>query len=121
GELEYWGEGAAGGLEPPDTSPFGVGPCLSGGSIPPPSAPKISGAKVLPGVFRPAARGTAFVAAHAGARLTYNDNEEATITLKLARVATGHRAGRGCAAGKPRKHQRPCRRTVRLASFTHAD
>jgi hypothetical protein len=122
GTLEYWGEDAGGDAETPhNTSGFGVGGCLGGGSTPPPAAPKISGAKVTPGTFKPARHGTAFVAARTGARLIYTDSRVATTTLKLVRLAAGHSTSHGCAAGKPKKHRHPCRRTVRLASFTHAD
>ena len=56
-----------------------------------------------------------------GATITYSDSRAATTTLAVARVTTGHRAGRRCRAGRPRHGQRSCTRLVARGAFVHQD
>ena len=80
----------------------------------PPAAvqpPAITRARLSPRRFR-AAKGTT---------ITYTDSRAATTTLAVARVTTGHRAGRRCRAGRPRHGQRSCTRLVARGAFIHQD
>ena len=93
----------------PDTSALPATPPPVGSQTPP--APAITRARVSPRRFRLAR----------GATITYTDSRAATTTLAVARVTTGHRAGRRCRAGRPRHGQRSCTRLVARGAFVHQD
>jgi hypothetical protein len=88
--------------------------------------PVISGAKLSHRTFRAAGHGASLSRKHkppVGTKVSYKDSEAATTTFTVLRATKGHKRGRRCVAGKPRKHQKRCTRYVKVrhGSFTHAD
>jgi len=108
--------------EPP---PVKVVPEHGSGTPPPaPVAPQITLARLTAPRFRAAARGAAIARAGrvpVGSTLTYRDSLAATTTIRILSGEAGHRSGHGCLAGKPRRHQKPCRRTRVVAALTRSD
>jgi hypothetical protein len=88
------------------------------------SAPAISSARLSSRTFRAAAHGASLSAKRrppVGTRLSYRDSEAATTTFTVSRAVKGHRRGRKCVAGTPRRHQKSCTRYVKVGAFSHAD
>lgn len=88
-----------------------------------PAAPQITLAKLNRSIFRAARHGATIASRHSlpiGATLSYWDSQAATTTIRILGRETGHRSGHGCRAGRPRAHQKPCRR-ARTRVFEHAD
>jgi hypothetical protein len=106
-----------------DPGAFEVQPPATPSVVPPGTGPApIAAPGVVPAVPRPPARSTAAAkpvlsglafsprafragtGAHLGTRLSYKLSAAATVTFRVERAATGHRAGAGCAAhGKGKK------------------
>ncbi|HEY7296018.1 MAG TPA: Ig domain-containing protein, partial [Dehalococcoidia bacterium] len=96
-----------------------VAPGVGGGA-----KPVISSARLSPITFRAAAHGAGISRKRkppVGTRLSYRDSEAATTTLAITRPAAGHKRGRKCVAGKPRRHQKRCLRYIKVGAFTHLD
>jgi hypothetical protein len=127
--LEYWGEDGAGGVEASHhVANLLVGPCLvpkpPGSAGPSSLVPLISAPRLSASTFRAASQGASLASRlrlPIGTTVSYQDSMAATTTFTVLRHAPGHRKGRKCAAGRPRKHQRRCTRSISLGSFTHAD
>jgi hypothetical protein len=112
--------------EPPMQAPRETGtPPLVGSPIPlaRPVAPHITLAHLSRTSIRAARRGATIATRPVaiGATLSYHDSEAAVTTIRILRQETGHRSGRRCTAGRPRGHQRPCRRTRTVVTVKHAD
>ncbi|HEV7461169.1 MAG TPA: hypothetical protein VGN78_11575 [Solirubrobacteraceae bacterium] len=87
-----------------------------------PPAPVISSARLSSPAFRAAARGASLTAlSKTGTDIRYRDSQAATTTFGVFRGTGGHKTGRLCVAGAPRKNQKPCTRFVSAGSFTHKD
>ena len=87
-----------------------------------PPAPVISSARLSSPAFRAAARGASLTAlSKTGTDIRYRDSQAATTTFSVLRGTAGHKTGRLCVAGAPRKNQKPCTRFVSAGSFTHKD
>ena len=87
-----------------------------------PPAPVISSASLSSPAFRAAARGASLTAlSKTGTDIRYRDSQAATTTFSVLRRTVGHKTGRLCVAGAPRKNQKPCTRFVSAGSFTHKD
>jgi hypothetical protein len=85
-------------------------------------APVISSARLSSPAFRAAARGASLTAvSKTGTDIRYRDSQAATTTFGVFRGTVGHKTGRLCVAGAPRKNQKPCTRFVSAGSFTHKD
>lgn len=86
--------------------------------------PSITSARLTPKTFRAATRGATITRrrrAPQGTTLTYTDSEAATTTFRIFKPVIGHKQGRKCAAGRPRKLGLRCTRYVLSGSATHTD
>jgi hypothetical protein len=91
---------------------------------PPQETPAISGTRLSNKTFRAASRGASLARKRrppVGTTISYRDSLAATTTFAVLRAVTGHKKGRRCVAGSPRRHQKRCTRYVSVGSFTHAD
>ena len=87
-------------------------------------APSITAARLSAKTFRAASRGGSLTRRRrppVGTTVSYRDSQPATTMFAVLKPVTGHKKGRRCVAGAPRKHQKRCTRYVSLGSFTHAD
>jgi hypothetical protein len=86
--------------------------------------PVITSARLSHRTFRAAGHGPSLSRKHKppiGTKVTYKDSEAATTTFTVSRALKGHKRGRRCVAGKPRKHQKRCTRYVRVGAIPHSD
>jgi hypothetical protein len=87
-----------------------------------PKAPVVSSARLFPTSFVAAARGASLTRARpTGTTISYRDSQNATTTFAILRPTPGHRSGRRCLAGRPRRGQRRCTLLLTKGSFTHRD
>jgi glucose/arabinose dehydrogenase len=86
--------------------------------------PSISSARLSSTTFRAASRGASLTRKRRppiGSNVSYRDSQAAKTTFTVLKPVTGHRKGRKCVAGRPRKHQKRCIRYVSVGSLTHQD
>jgi hypothetical protein len=97
-------------------------------SLPPPflPAPVISSARLSSNTFAAADRGASLTARRkkkrrTGTDVSYRNSQAAVTTFTVLKPVAGHKKGRRCLAGAPRRGQKRCTRSVSVGSFTHRD
>jgi hypothetical protein len=92
--------------------------------LPTPPAPLLSSAHLSSSTFRAAGQGGSVTRRRRppiGTTVSYRDSQAATTTFTVLKPVTGHKKGRKCLSGRPRRHQRRCIRYVSVGSFRHGD
>jgi hypothetical protein len=116
--VEYWGEDLLGQQEAVHHSAVVSAGC------PVVVSPSLSSVRLSAVTFRAASRGASLTRKRrppVGTTVSYRDSQVATTTFTVLEPTTGHKKGRRCLAGRPRRGQKRCTRYVSVGSFAHID